>query len=447
MKRGMNEMSEGLVGSLGACLSNAVVLSLKAQGHHWNVVGPDFAQFHSFFAEIYTDVYASIDPLAENMRKLGVPAPYRLPEFMAMTVVTDNEVGGSSQAMISDLFVANDATIACLYESFNLASENGQQGIADFLASRIDAHEKWRWQLRSFMAPEIPARSMPGKSEAAPFLEARVTTPVMVQPDDDDDDFEIVSMPSSWCPMCADGECECNGVCECDDSCECGCRYNKNADMLLIAAASRRAPKKDRIYGSKRNPKGSASGGKKITFSAKTETALRNKVTEHNKNAKEGRKATMGQLKAVYRRGAGAFSSSHRPGKTRDQWAMARVNAYLKLLRSGSPSNPKYVQDNDLLPKGHPKSLASDAVIAAAYIQENLTVILKEEKEYNSSEDAIVALAEYSDLSYDVIPALRAAWRRADAANENPFERAKELAINLYSSRDRDLLPHENKVD
>ncbi len=442
MRHGTNAAE--LVSSLAACLSNAVVMSLKAQGHHWNVVGPDFGQFHDFFGEIYTDVYGSIDPLAENMRKLGVNAPYRLGEFASMTTIADAEVGGSSQAMVADLFVANDEAIACLYTSFSLASASNQQGIADFIASRIDVHEKWSWQLKAFMAPEEPA--MPGKSKAAPFVEARATAPVMVQPVVE---TEIMSMPSSWCPNCIDGICSCVvGKCGCDDNCECDeCYYDDDDAGFILAAASRRAPKKDRIYGSKRNPKGSAAGGKKIKFSAKTETALRNKVTEHNKTAKEGRKATMGQLKAVYRRGAGAYSSSHRPGKTRDQWAMARVNAYLKLLRSGSPSNPKYVQDNDLLPKGHPKSLSTSTITAAAHIQDSLTVVLKEENEYNSSEDAIVALAEYSDLSYDIIPALRASWRRADTANENPFERAKELAINLYSSRDCDLLPHENKVD
>ena len=60
-------------------------------------------------------------------------------------------------------------------------------------------------------------------------------------------------------------------------------------------------------------------------------------------------------LKAVYRRGAGAYSTSHAPKMSRHGWAMARVNAFLSLLRTGKPSNPNYTQDNDLLPKGHPK--------------------------------------------------------------------------------------------
>lgn len=83
------------------------------------------------------------------------------------------------------------------------------------------------------------------------------------------------------------------------------------------------APKKEQIKGSDKNKPGSASGaGGNIKISASTETALKNKVKEHNDKMKEDNKpdhtrATLGQLKAVYRRGAGAYSSSHRPGQTR----------------------------------------------------------------------------------------------------------------------------------
>ena len=75
-----------------------------------------------------------------------------------------------------------------------------------------------------------------------------------------------------------------------------------------------------------------------------------------SKKNKPDSKATLGALKAVYRRGAGAFSTSHAPKMSRDGWAMARVNAFLYLLKNGKPSNPNYKQDNDLLPKGHPRS-------------------------------------------------------------------------------------------
>lgn len=121
------------------------------------------------------------------------------------------------------------------------------------------------------------------------------------------------------------------------------------------------APPKDRIKGSKKNPAGSAkgqSGG--IVLDEKTVTALRNKAKEHNEEMAKADKPAwtrvrLGALRAVYRRGAGAFSTSHRPGMARGQWAMARVNAFLYLTRNGRPKNPKYVTDNDLLHPDHPK--------------------------------------------------------------------------------------------
>jgi hypothetical protein len=217
---------------------------------------------------------------------------------------------------------------------------------------------------------------------------------------------------------------------------------------VTATAGSKPAPKKDQIKGSKKNKKGSAAGGRKVTFSKKTEDSLKNKVESHNKSVESAsRKVTMSQLKAVYRRGAGAFSTSHRPDQNRNSWAMARVNAFLQLVKSGKPSNSKYVQDNDLLPKGHPKSTikASAALTAAAFADRDLYIELKDESEYENPEEALLAFAEYSGLGYESIPTFRAAWRRGVNAGESPFDRAANLAIDLYDSEDADLLPNPEK--
>jgi hypothetical protein len=125
---------------------------------------------------------------------------------------------------------------------------------------------------------------------------------------------------------------------------------------LYATAGSKPAPKKDQVKGSDKNKKGSADTGKGVTFTEAIMTSLKDKMETTNEKAKNGRTTTMATLKAVYRRGAGAFSTSHRPDQNRNSWAMARVNAYLHLLKTGTPKNPKYTTDNDLLPKGHPKS-------------------------------------------------------------------------------------------
>ena len=125
--------------------------------------------------------------------------------------------------------------------------------------------------------------------------------------------------------------------------------------------ASDKAPKGDTP-----NPEpkgeGSAKGdasGKSAEVTAEQEATLQNKADEFNakdSNTRNGR-ATLGQLKSVFQRGLGAFNVSHSPVvKSASQWAFARVNAYLYLLKNGRPENPKYVTDNDLLPSKHPKA-------------------------------------------------------------------------------------------
>ena len=99
--------------------------------------------------------------------------------------------------------------------------------------------------------------------------------------------------------------------------------------------------------GSSKNKPGSAGEkGGKITFSEQVLTSLKNKVKEHNEKHKK--KVTLGQLKKVYRRGAGAFSQSHRPGMTRGGWAMARVNMFLKMKRGGKVKDSYRKADGDI---------------------------------------------------------------------------------------------------
>lgn len=135
----------------------------------------------------------------------------------------------------------------------------------------------------------------------------------------------------------------------------------KEEDSDEKSLAKTPAPKKDRIVGSSRNSVGSAastSSAGNISVTIAVENALITKVRDHNADVKKNNKSDWSKtnlraLKAVYRRGSGAFSVSHRPGVTRGQWAMGRVNAFLRLLMSGSAKS-SYTTDNDLLPEGHP---------------------------------------------------------------------------------------------
>jgi hypothetical protein len=83
-----------------------------------------------------------------------------------------------------------------------------------------------------------------------------------------------------------------------------------------------------------------------ITFNDRIITSLKKKAEEHN--SKHSKKVSVSQLKKVYRRGLGAFSSSHRPGKSRQQWAMARVNTFLKMMRGDKVKDSYRAADGDI---------------------------------------------------------------------------------------------------
>jgi hypothetical protein len=116
------------------------------------------------------------------------------------------------------------------------------------------------------------------------------------------------------------------------------------------------APKKDRVYGSKTNPKGSAkdkTGAQAIKFSPILLKSIKNKIDAHNSKYPT-KKVNLATAKAVVRRGMGAYSKSHRPTisggapNSRQAWGIARLNKFL-LKKAGYRVKRAYIQDDDLL--------------------------------------------------------------------------------------------------
>ena len=148
--------NEALAACLTECLANTVVLKFKAQGHHWNVKGSDFTEFHSFFGKIYTEAEEQIDTIGEMIRFRGKPAIFRLAEFMNAASLSDAEVGSDALAMVRDLRDTNLVLLACLNDTFNCAQAVNDQGIMDTLAGIIGSRSKLNLFLSSFLGEEAP---------------------------------------------------------------------------------------------------------------------------------------------------------------------------------------------------------------------------------------------------------------------------------------------------
>lgn len=182
----MNQVPD-LNEELTELLADVVSFYFRAHGAHWNVKGADFSEYHKLFQKIYEDVYESIDPIAENLRKLGSIAPFTLGSFMALRCLEDAPAMLQDPiALANDLLLANDMILDELSDAFDCASMYNQQGVANFLAGRIDSHQYWKWQLTVSLGQEVTQPS---------------TDPVDAQGVDADDEEEMTDGMTMPMPM------------------------------------------------------------------------------------------------------------------------------------------------------------------------------------------------------------------------------------------------------
>ena len=143
---------EELVASLHIALGNTFVMYFKAHSYHWNVEGKDFAQYHGFLDDLYNELHDAVDPLSERIRVIGQYSPHSLKDLLASSTIDEDEDKPSTpDEMFTNLLDANDKVVDSLNKVFELANKNNKQGIANFIADRLDIHSKHAWFLKSLL--------------------------------------------------------------------------------------------------------------------------------------------------------------------------------------------------------------------------------------------------------------------------------------------------------
>jgi starvation-inducible DNA-binding protein len=122
---------------------------LQAHYYHWNVEGRHFTQDHKLFKKIYEDVQESVDKFAEQLRTLDTFAPGVFNRFIDLTNIDQESIIPVAEEMYSKLIDSNERVIVGLTELFDMLENNHLHGFGNFIADRIDAHNKHQWMLRS----------------------------------------------------------------------------------------------------------------------------------------------------------------------------------------------------------------------------------------------------------------------------------------------------------
>jgi len=142
---------ETLIEMMRKVLAETFALYLKAHNYHWNVEGINFPQYHDFFGKLYEELHDAVDPIAEEIRSLDAYAPGSFSRFMELTDIQDELNVPMAREMAAKLLTDNMIVLSTLNMAFKLATQFDKQGLADFLAGRIDVHNKHAWMLRSII--------------------------------------------------------------------------------------------------------------------------------------------------------------------------------------------------------------------------------------------------------------------------------------------------------
>ena len=138
-----------LIKALKIAFATEFSFYLKAHYFHWNVEGPNFKEYHDLFGGIYEEVYGNIDDFAENIRKLNAYTPGSYTRLSMLTQINDEMEIPAAEQMIAELLSDSEKAVKIFKMVYNIAEENGEHGLSNFLAERMDAHKKHSWMLRA----------------------------------------------------------------------------------------------------------------------------------------------------------------------------------------------------------------------------------------------------------------------------------------------------------
>ena len=140
--------------SLKILLASTQSFAIKSQNFHWNVEGSDFPQYHAFFDSLYGDVSDTIDKIAEYVRILGHYTPGSLTRYAELSIIQDQTKIPRAELMFVESLQDCNKMTELVAAMFDEATQERQQGIANYMAELQDLYAKKAWFIRSILKKE-----------------------------------------------------------------------------------------------------------------------------------------------------------------------------------------------------------------------------------------------------------------------------------------------------
>jgi starvation-inducible DNA-binding protein len=137
-----------IVSRLNPLVADAYVLYVKTKNFHWHMSGPNFRDYHLLLDEQGDQIFATIDPLAERVRKLGRKTLHSIGEIRRAARIKDNDDEFVAPFdMLIELMEDNKAMAAAMREAHEICEDAKDSGTASLLEVYIDETERRTWFL------------------------------------------------------------------------------------------------------------------------------------------------------------------------------------------------------------------------------------------------------------------------------------------------------------
>ena len=147
-----DKQRKSIAEGLSKLLADSYLLYIKTHNYHWNVEGPMFNTLHIMFMEQYTELWNSLDLIAERIRALGEYAPGSYKEFAKLTSIEESEKVPKADKMILELLKGHETVTQTARSLYPIAEAGDDEVSMDLLTQRLQVHEKTAWMLRSLLS-------------------------------------------------------------------------------------------------------------------------------------------------------------------------------------------------------------------------------------------------------------------------------------------------------
>lgn len=146
------DLSEDVVAAIADAINPIVadtfVLYLKTKNFHWHMSGKHFRDYHLMLDEQGESIFASTDPLAERVRKLGAQTVHSLGEILKLTSLEEsNDEFLTPEEMFDELIADHKTVIQSMRKAHEVCDENNDVATASLLENYIDEAERRLWFL------------------------------------------------------------------------------------------------------------------------------------------------------------------------------------------------------------------------------------------------------------------------------------------------------------